>query len=289
MIDLHCHTTNSDGTYTTIELLKKAEEKGIDILSITDHDTTKAYYDIDKINISDYYTGKIIPGVEINCVFDNVKIELLCYNYQKEPVQKWLDSLYGIDAVRNNMIREFNDMVEICKKNNVKISNNIPYNPETEYPVDVIYYDVIKYEENKHLFSEEVWNSRSLFFRKCSSDKEFILYRDFTKDYPTAKTVSEIIHQNGGKVFLAHLFVYNLENPLEFLQKIASSGIVDGIETYYSKFTDKEIKEIESFCLKNNLLRSGGSDCHGEKHKELELGTGYGNLIVNEEAIKEWI
>lgn len=34
---------------------------------------------------------------------------------------------------------------------------------------------------------------------------------------------------------------------------------------------------------------SGGSDCHGEKHKDLELGTGFGNLVVNEDAIKEWI
>ena len=55
MIDLHCHTINSDATDTTIELLKKAQEKGITLLSITDHDTTKAYfvnsaisYDVDK-------------------------------------------------------------------------------------------------------------------------------------------------------------------------------------------------------------------------------------------------
>ena len=38
-----------------------------------------------------------------------------------------------------------------------------------------------------------------------------------------------------------------------------------------------------------NLLMSGGSDYHGDKHKDLELGTGFGSLVVNEEAIKEWI
>lgn len=116
MIDLHCHTTNSDGTYTTIELLKKAEEKGITLLSITDHDTTKPYYDIDDININEYYSGKIITGIEVNCVFDNVKIELLGYGFDKEPVQAWLDTLYSKETVRNNMIKEFNDMKNICKK-----------------------------------------------------------------------------------------------------------------------------------------------------------------------------
>ena len=79
MIDLHWHTTNSDGTDITIQLLKKAQEKGITLLSITDHDTTKAYFDIDNININEYYNGKIITGIEINCVFNNIKIELLGY------------------------------------------------------------------------------------------------------------------------------------------------------------------------------------------------------------------
>ena len=289
MIDLHCHTTNSDGTYTTTELLKKAEEKGITLLSITDHDTTKAHYNIDNININEYYSGKIITGIEINCVFDNVKIELLGYGFDKEPVQEWLDTLYGKETVRNNMIKEFNDMKKICERNSVKISKNISYNPDKEYPIDVIYFDVIKYEENKKLFDEDVWSSKSLFFRKCTTDKKFILFREFTKDYPTSETVSNIIRQNNGKVFLAHLFVYNLDNPMEFLDKIASSNIIDGVETYYSRFTNEQIEQIENYCKENNLLMSGGSDCHGEKHKDLELGTGFGNLVVNEEAIKEWI
>ena len=289
MIDLHCHTTNSDGTDTTIELLKKAQEKGITLLSITDHDTTKAYFDIDNININEYYSGKIITGIEINCVFDNVKIELLGYGFNKEPVQEWLDTLYGKESVRNNMIKEFNDMKKICERNGVKISENISYNPDKEYPIDVIYFDVIKYEENKKLFDEDVWNSKSLFFRKCTTDKEFILFRDFTKDYPTAETVSNIIRKNNGKVFLAHLFVYNLDNPMEFLEKITSSNVIDGVETYYSRFTNEQIEKVEKYCKENNLLMSGGSDCHGDKHKDLELGTGFGNLVVNEAAIKEWI
>jgi len=289
MIDLHCHTTNSDGTDSTIELLKKAQDLGITLLSITDHDTTKAYYDINNININNYYSGKIITGIEINCVFDTVKIELLGYGFNKEPVQAWLDTLYSKETVRNNMIKEFYDMKNICESNGIKISKNISYNPDKEYPIDVIYFDIIKHKENKKLFDESVWNSKSIFFRKCTSDKEFILYRDFTKDYPSAETVSNIIRKNNGKVFLAHLFVYNLDNHMEFLDKIASSKIIDGVETYYSRFTNKQIKQIEKYCKENNLLMSGGSDYHGEKHKELELGTGFGNLIVKKEVIKEWI
>ena len=52
---------------------------------------------------------------------------------------------------------------------------------------------------------------------------------------------------------------------------------------------EEQIEQVEKYCKENNLLMSGGSDCHGDKHKDLELGTGFGNLVVNEEAIKEWI
>ena len=48
MIDLHCHTTNSDGTWTVEELLKKAQEINLEVLSITDHDSVKSYFEIQK-------------------------------------------------------------------------------------------------------------------------------------------------------------------------------------------------------------------------------------------------
>lgn len=289
MIDLHCHTNNSDGTWSTTELLTNAQNKGITTLSITDHDTTNAYFEIDKINIKDYYQGKIITGVEINCVFQNTKIELLGYGVEKENLQKWLDSIYGKEAITKNMIKEFNDMIKLCKQNKIKISDDISFNPESEYPIDIIYFDIIKYLENKKLFKESVWNSKSIFFRKCTADPEFILFRDFTKDYPKAEEVSKIIRENGGKVFLAHLFVYELKEPFKFIEDLYNEKIIDGVECYYSKFTLEQTKQLESFCEKFNLLKSGGSDCHGEKHPNLDLGIGYGNLIVNEKAINEWI
>ena len=51
MIDLHIHTTNSDGEFTTEEILKKAQEKGLEIIAITDHDNINAYDDLGKLNI----------------------------------------------------------------------------------------------------------------------------------------------------------------------------------------------------------------------------------------------
>ena len=65
MIDLHMHSTNSDGTDSIIDLLKKAEEKGLDYIAITDHDNCNGYEELEKINVKQYFHGKVIPGIEI--------------------------------------------------------------------------------------------------------------------------------------------------------------------------------------------------------------------------------
>ena len=66
MIDLHSHTTNSDGTWTTKELLTKAEELGLEIFSITDHDTAKSYIEIENNKeLKNIFKGKkIISAVK---------------------------------------------------------------------------------------------------------------------------------------------------------------------------------------------------------------------------------
>ena len=72
MIDLHMHSTNSDGTDSVIDLLKKAEEKNLDYISITDHDTCNGYDELEKIDVKEYYNGKIIPGIEINVAMEKI-------------------------------------------------------------------------------------------------------------------------------------------------------------------------------------------------------------------------
>ena len=69
MIDLHIHTNNSDGTDTVEELLKKAEALNLEYISITDHDNCNGYDKLKRINISNIFSGKIIPGIEIKCTY----------------------------------------------------------------------------------------------------------------------------------------------------------------------------------------------------------------------------
>ena len=105
---------------------------------------------------------------------------------------------------------------------------------------------------------------------------------------PTLEFFSNFIHENNGKIFLAHLYKYQLNNHLGYLNKIVEKGLLDGVEVYHSSFTDNQIGILEEYCENNKLLMSGGSDCHGERKKERKLGVGYGNLNIDKKILEDW-
>ena len=65
MIDLHIHTTNSDGEFGVVQILEKAESKGLNVISITDHNNINAYDEINSMNVRKLYSGEIVIGVEL--------------------------------------------------------------------------------------------------------------------------------------------------------------------------------------------------------------------------------
>ena len=89
MIDLHMHTTYSDGTDTVKELLEKAESLGLEVISITDHNTCKAYYEMENFNVKEMYKGDILVGCEFTTSFDNRLIEVLGYGFDYKNINKY--------------------------------------------------------------------------------------------------------------------------------------------------------------------------------------------------------
>ena len=81
MIDLHTHTINSDGDFTTREILREAGLNNIEILSITDHNNINAYEDMKKLPVKDLFKGKIITGVELEFTKDGKLFDMLGYGF----------------------------------------------------------------------------------------------------------------------------------------------------------------------------------------------------------------
>ena len=77
--------------------------------------------------------------------------------------------------------------------------------------------------------------------------------------------------------------------PDNFYNKIISNYNLDGCECFYTLFTDKQTEKIVKFCRYKKLYISGGSDFHGERKQNHNLGRGNGNLLVPIKIIEEWI
>lgn len=285
MIDLHTHTNYSDGTWNLKKLLEEAEKSKVEVLSITDHDTINSYKELEKINIKDRFKGKIIPGVEFSTVFDGVMFHLLAYNFDYKKLKKFICDNY--ENRKPNLKKEFDYMIESCQKNNIKIKN-VEYKEDKGWPIDIIFPEIKKHEENKKYFKEEEWNNIDVFFNSCVTNKNFPVFVDFSIHYPKANLVANAVRNAGGKLFVAHVFKYHLEDTINFLDILKQNNIIDGVEVYHSSFTEEQIRILEEYCKDNNLLMSGGSDCHGEKKVNRKIGVGYGNLDISKDILREW-
>ncbi len=88
MIDLHIHTTSSDGSDEPKDILLKAAQLGLTYLSITDHDSLGAYQKIRNMKVSDYFEGTIIPGCEFSVVHNKMPIEVLGYDIDLDIISE---------------------------------------------------------------------------------------------------------------------------------------------------------------------------------------------------------
>ena len=152
MIDLHTHTIYSDGTWNLKKLLEEAEKAQIEVLSITDHDTVKAYKELEKMDYNKIYHGEIISGAEFNTVFDGVAFHLLAYDFDYKKLDTWIYENY--ENRKPNLEKEFEYMIQSCKKNNIKVGN-IVYDEEKGWPIDIIFSEIKKYTENNLTRNQE--------------------------------------------------------------------------------------------------------------------------------------
>lgn len=290
MIDLHMHTTYSDGDDSLKNVLSNCENLGLEVISITDHNSCKGYYEIDSFNVKDYYSGKIIIGCEFTVSFDNRVIEALGYGFDKDKVEEYLNNYYTVDQLQKEATTLYYECINKIKElgliYNLPVEENaIIYN--TYFKTD-IYEELAKYPENKDILGEDIFDSLNDFYRKGLTNKNSKMYIDFARFKPNIREIVDLIHDNGGIAFLAHPYQYDFDDIDYFLDKIYDELSLDGIECFYTTFSDEETNYLLSFAKKRNLLISGGSDYHGESRKENKLGVGKGNLNITKDIVLNW-
>ena len=291
MIDLHTHTNCSDGADDYKALLTNAEKTGITILSITDHDNCKVYDQMKNDDITKYFSGRLIKGVELQCMVNGKSIELLGYGVDTDIINKRVKEVYK--PFKEINIYELTKLYENCKKIGMKFDDNVieRYNPdEIYYSTEYLHNEMRKHEENrKFVDDDESWEHESVFFRKYTTNAESKLYVDESELMPSAETIAKLIKEAGGLVFIPHIFQYE-ERSMEILEYLINNCEIDGIECFYPSFTIEQREFIYNYAKEKGKYISGGSDYHGANRPKTKIGTGiYNNLNVTEDIVYEWI
>ena len=286
MIDLHMHTTYSDGTDDLITVLKKAESKKLNCISITDHNVCGAYEELKTIDVKKYFTGRIIKGVELNTKVLGIPIEILGYNINPDILKGYLKQTYISNAERN--ILEVKRLAKRCKEENIDIGDNFVENYDPAmYASKYLHGKITSNPSNKEMIDEDAWKNSNIFYRKYMSNPKTKFYINMDDILPDFNEASEIVRKSGGLVFIPHIYEYR-ENSDRILKYILENYKIDGIECYYTTFTEEQHKYLLTLCKERGLLISGGSDYHGSFKPNVDMAVGFGNLSIPDEIIENW-
>lgn len=288
MVDLHIHTINSDGDFSTIEILKEAELKGIKYIAFADHNNINAYSDLENIDVPSIYKGTIVIAAELEFCYQGRLFDMLAYGpdleilKQSELIQKGMvhSTIEGETIILNRL-------KEICDKLGIKYTKDLCINNAYNMANDVLLDDILQYPENKEILTRMNILDRSTFYRKHFCEPTSPFYIDKTQNAFSLEYVCNLIHEAGGKAFFAHPFVYHLDNIVEIMDMLRERNLIDGIECAHRKHSPEQIEFLINYCDKYKLLKSGGSDKHTASHN---LGyANNGKYQIQNSLVESWI
>lgn len=264
-IDLHLHTTASDGTDTPRDVVALAKQLGLTAIAITDHDTVSGVEEACQAGAA---CGlEVVPGIELSAEFAGQEIHVLGYfiETQNPGLQAAMAQLQQARITRNQR------MVETLERDGFPISFSAL---QCRYPCAVLGRAHI----GSWLVERGVCQSvKEAFSRYLGRNSPYYVPRQ----YLTITQAAQLILQAGGLPVLAHPMLYHYDLPTlrELFERIAEARFV-GAEVYYSTYSVAETQTVAKLVEEFHLLATGGSDYHGSRKPEIHLGTGKGTLAV---------
>ena len=262
-IDLHIHSTASDGTCTPAEIAALAARQGLAAVALTDHDTVLGYPELAEAAAS--LGLETVPGIEISTKYGGA-VHILGYYIDPHSPE--------LEPVLNWVVRDRDERNEkMCA---LMAADGLP----------------VSYAEMKRRFGEVIGRPhfadilvelglassvRDAFDRYVEKGQKYYLPRNFL----SIERSIEIIREAGGVPVLAHPFQYKLDDGglRELIEHCMESGL-QGMECRYSGYSVEQSKYLGRLAEEYGLIKTGGSDFHGDNKKHISIGTGTGGLDV---------
>lgn len=272
-IDLHVHSSFSDGTNTPAELVILANRIGLGAFALTDHDTLDGLSEaMTACRMLGSTAPLLIPGVEISVGYANRDIHVLglFIDPDNAPLKALLDDSLASRRRRNRqMIARFVDagipmtLAELANGDENAIITRAHF---AQYLVH-------------HGYAKDTPDA---FARYIGNDSPYYIPRE----YLSPAEAIEGIHGAGGVAILAHPLSYHFTEQQidDMVFSFARDGI-DGLEAIYGAYSFEEMAQVETLARRYGLMISGGSDYHGDNKPGLMMGIGYGELCVPRQVL----
>ena len=256
-IDLHVHTTTSDGTLTPTEAVCHAKELGLSAIAVTDHDTHEGVREA--LEAGKQYGVEVVPGIEISVDYRGRGIHVLGYFIDPDSAAMGtlLDWVIAERKRRNRLIAK------------AMQDDGIPVYVEQlrdKYPDSVV--------GRPHFAGALVElgladSIQDAFTRYLDRGRPYFRKREYI---PIADAFS-VIRDAGGKAVIAHPLQYRLPEPelLEMIDTLQGAGAV-GMECLYFGYTPERMDYLRTLAEQRGLCVTGGSDFHGARKPQIEMG-----------------
>lgn len=270
LVDLQTHSTYSDGTDAPRQIVEAAAEAGLAAVALTDHDTVEGQPEM--LAAGQELGVEVLPAVEISVQTPTQGVDLLGYLIDHEA-PALLDLLDRLQAYRRERLPKMLDKLEDIgvpvtrEEVEAQATGEVVGRPHVAKAL----VEAGHVETTDQAFESYIGDGRPGYVAKQRSSPEEAI---------------GAIHAAGGLAVLAHpCFVHPAHLP-SILRMLVDEGL-DGIEVWYSQHDAVHIEHFGHLADRIGLVKTGGSDYHGDNKPGIEIGSGYGDLEVPYRAVEE--
>ena len=266
LVDLHIHTSTSDGSYSPKEIVDLAKKQGLKAIAITDHDTIGGNKEAVEAGMD--RDLEVIPGVEISVEWDKGPIHILGYyiDWENRKLASQLKNLIAFREERNpQIVKKLNLLGLQLSYDEVKKVAGEGAVGRPHFAQVLVKRGYVKNEDQA--FKKYLQRGASAYVdKKRLSPQEGI----------------HLIKDAGGIAVLAHPFTTDgiihkeMEQCICHLRQLG----IEGIEALYPLHTAQQTLQLQDLAKKHKLLVTGGTDFHGKQKPQILLGRGFGNMRV---------
>ena len=272
LIDLHIHTRASDGTLSPEETVAYAAKRGLAAIAVTDHDT--AHGAAAAVECAEKYGVEVVPGIEISAAYLDYGIHIL--GYFIDPAAPSLQSV--LDWINADRDRRNAEIAALMRRDGLCVTLD---GLRARYPET----DAIGRPHFAACLVEHglVGSVREGFDRYLNRGCRYYRARRFL---PLEEAFAAISGA-GGKAVFAHPLQYRMDDAAltALTRRLTDCGAV-GMECLYSGYTRSDTDYLESIARRFGLCVTGGSDFHGARKPNIDMGTGTGDLRVPYELLE---